>query len=720
MEDTFISYISEDVSLFGVFDGHRGQEVAKFVEQHFQEELVKNYNFIHKDYSKALEETFLKMDDLMQTSQDIIAKKAQNIGWSANVCLIVGKDIYVANAGHSKALLCRNEENFDLSVDHTPSNQNEKARLVLAGFHNMEGKEDLFGEQFITRALGHFYQKSNKTKGKLEQLVIAVPEITKTEILAGDNFILMGTHGLFQTLLKSEILAYINDKILGKQITKELLAEAVEQLLDRLLAPDQKCKNQSQRDRASKPFQKQSLFSQISVNLSNNQQFLYEIFVQQPNLSIKINQSSKNAFTKIIIIEVRLQLSYKLYQTNNSDQFPVLCFIFYIRIRASYLLKREIYQFSDTDLILYGQLICSMIADNDFVDKTIIITAHTITGNKLQNMVIAVDQLITLFRRKSQINLINRKQNIFKKIIIHMGPYLSQPKREKETVTGEGKTVIFAGSEMQGWRNTMEDAHILKADIQEGISLFAVFDGHGGKEVAKYVEHHFQEELVKNANFLQKNYPKALEETFLKMDDMMQTPEGQNEINQIRGGGDEASYAGCTANVALIVGNDIYVANAGDSRSVLCRSGNNFDLSIDHKPDNQIEKDRIEKAGGFVSDGRVNGNLNLSRALGDLEYKRDNRLRKDEQLIIAVPEVKTTQLTANDSFLLMGCDGVFETLNHTELLAFVNEKISGKQITKELLANTVEQLLDRLLAPDTSNGTGCDNMTALLIFFKKN
>lgn len=104
------------------------------------------------------------------------------------------------------------------------------------------------------------------------------------------------------------------------------------------------------------------------------------------------------------------------------------------------------------------------------------------------------------------------------------------------------------------------------------------------------------------------------------------------------------SYAGCTANVALIhTANPnsanpkvtLYVANAGDSRSVLCRQTQdnkleNFDMSVDHKPDNIEEKRRIEKAGGFVSDGRVNGNLNLSRALGDLEYKRDDKLKSHE------------------------------------------------------------------------------------------
>ena len=62
-----------------------------------------------------------------------------------------------------------------------------------------------------------------------------------------------------------------------------------------------------------------------------------------------------------------------------------------------------------------------------------------------------------------------------------------------------------------------------------------------------------------------------------------------------------------------------YCANSGDSRSVLCRgNGKIASLSEDHKPECEIERNRIQNAGGSIVNGRVNGGLNLTRALGDL------------------------------------------------------------------------------------------------------
>lgn len=79
--------------------------------------------------------------------------------------------------------------------------------------------------------------------------------------------------------------------------------------------------------------------------------------------------------------------------------------------------------------------------------------------------------------------------------------------------------------------------------------------------------------------------------------------------------------------------NHIYVANAGDSRSIIGISGKAKPLSFDHKPTDEGEMNRIIKAGGFVEFGRVNGNLALSRAIGDFEFKQNDKLSPESQIV---------------------------------------------------------------------------------------
>ena len=75
---------------------------------------------------------------------------------------------------------------------------------------------------------------------------------------------------------------------------------------------------------------------------------------------------------------------------------------------------------------------------------------------------------------------------------------------------------------------------------------------------------------------------------------------------------------------------------------VCTKDGSAVDLSEDHKPESEIEKTRVEKAGGKITkDGRVNGGLNLSRALGDHQYKQNTELSPEEQMISPMPDVKT-------------------------------------------------------------------------------
>ena len=86
-----------------------------------------------------------------------------------------------------------------------------------------------------------------------------------------------------------------------------------------------------------------------------------------------------------------------------------------------------------------------------------------------------------------------------------MGEYLSQPNREKATENGSGGNVRYVAVGMQGWRKTMEDAHIAHVNFDgTGKSLFGVFDGHGGKEVALFAKRHFLEVLRALDSYKQK------------------------------------------------------------------------------------------------------------------------------------------------------------------------------------------------------------------------
>ncbi|XP_020277630.1 probable protein phosphatase CG10417 [Pseudomyrmex gracilis] len=178
------------------------------------------------------------------------------------------------------------------------------------------------------------------------------------------------------------------------------------------------------------------------------------------------------------------------------------------------------------------------------------------------------------------------------------------------------------------------------------------------------------------------------------------------------------SDSGCTAVVAILKGNELYVANAGDSRCVLCRDGQAIELSLDHKPEDAPEMERIVKAGGEVtSDGRVNGGLNLSRALGDHAYKKNMVLPPQEQMISALPDVRHITIEpGKDEFMVLACDGIWNFMTSQSVVQFVRTRLS--QSGYENISKICEELFDHCLAPDTlGDGTGCDNMTAVIVKF---
>ena len=125
--------------------------------------------------------------------------------------------------------------------------------------------------------------------------------------------------------------------------------------------------------------------------------------------------------------------------------------------------------------------------------------------------------------------------------------------------------------------------------------------------------------------------------------------------------------------------------NVGDSRSIASVRGRVQNLSYDHKPNNELETKRILAAGGWVEFNRVNGNLALSRALGDFVFKKNETKRPEDQIVTAYPDVDMKDLTPDHEFIVLACDGIWDVLSNEEVLEFVRSRIA-QQIPPEIVS----------------------------------
>ncbi|KAI2627399.1 PP2C-domain-containing protein [Hypomontagnella submonticulosa] len=295
-----------------------------------------------------------------------------------------------------------------------------------------------------------------------------------------------------------------------------------------------------------------------------------------------------------------------------------------------------------------------------------------------------------------------------------MGQTLSEPVVDKASDKGEDDRLLYGVSAMQGWRISMEDAHCTVLDLltpkgdekkvhPSRLSFFGVFDGHGGYKVAQFAGKNIYDILKKQDTFKSGNYEQSLKDTFLATDRaILSDPQYEEEVS------------GCTACCGLITSDKIYIANAGDSRSVLGVKGRAKPLSFDHKPQNEGEKARITAAGGFVDFGRVNGNLALSRAIGDFEFKKSAELAPEQQIVTAYPDVVTHEISDDDEFLVIACDGIWDCQSSQAVVEFVRRGIAAKQDLDKICEN----MMDNCLASNSeTGGVGCDNMTMIVVGF---
>jgi len=305
----------------------------------------------------------------------------------------------------------------------------------------------------------------------------------------------------------------------------------------------------------------------------------------------------------------------------------------------------------------------------------------------------------------------------------------------------------YAAAEMQGWRTHHEDSHSATCDGSFG--SFWVLDGHGGAGASAFAAPRLSREFMgcpTPGGTLLRNGDIA--EVFESLDrrfkdhvrDNPQEDSGSTVVGALVAKGLDGNYT------AKLV-------NCGDSRGVLVRAPTEDEAdaaedlssprpsprkgvqvilpspvaaagdapeklwpiiveSVDHKPNHPVEKARIEAAGGYVlaceDPPRLDGNLAVSRGMGDFEYKVNETLSASQQKVSCIPDIYEVSGIRPGSILVLACDGIWDVMSSQEAAIFVRDKLV--EDPKSDLGDIAGDLLKSCLGKGSR-----DNMTVMLI-----
>ena len=260
-------------------------------------------------------------------------------------------------------------------------------------------------------------------------------------------------------------------------------------------------------------------------------------------------------------------------------------------------------------------------------------------------------------------------------------------------------------------RQEMEDFHCIKQALgkRPNLSYFAIFDGHGGKDVASFLSinlHHFLIDEINNINFGTNdeenisNIIESIKSAFMKIDQNILANE--NFSNDV----------GSTATLIFIYYNNLnenilnnnndngnknvertlICANIGDSNGYLITKSNISQITKPHKCEDTSEVQRIKGTGGIVFQGRIFGKLILTRTLGDKEMKKYG--------VIPVPDFYTKKIEKDDLFVIIASDGIWDVINEEELYKMGNEK----ELSSEIFS---KKIMDLAKERDTRDNSSC-------------
>jgi integrin-linked kinase-associated serine/threonine phosphatase 2C len=260
----------------------------------------------------------------------------------------------------------------------------------------------------------------------------------------------------------------------------------------------------------------------------------------------------------------------------------------------------------------------------------------------------------------------------------------------------EDKKQIFK-SEKIGLKKEKEQAgqdttDVIQFELGNNIKYFAVYDGHGikGGEASQFARDEIRQALINNKRTVSKfKDRREVEKYFKKLFFSIQ--------QKYKKRSSEFEASGTCAICVLIIDNNCYFINLGDSRAVIGskQTGQKiaYQMSIDHKPNREDEKKRIENSGGIVTQDKSGGlgparvysktddgpGLAVARSLGDLLGHSVG--------VTSEPEVSYKELDHDDRFIVIGSDGIWDVMNSAEIVGLVFEKTG--ELVKDKIADAV-------------------------------
>lgn len=266
--------------------------------------------------------------------------------------------------------------------------------------------------------------------------------------------------------------------------------------------------------------------------------------------------------------------------------------------------------------------------------------------------------------------------------------------------------MIVHSISLKGLRDQNEDKHDIWLNLDKNyseyndINFFAVYDGHGGKEVSTFLKDNLRKYFIDR----RVEYPLSREYIKVTYDSL------QRQLRSHK----FAYHSGSTALVVINykLNGKLYfnILNTGDCRAVLCRGHIAYPLTLDHKPNVPLEFHRIRKKGGTIKfdghyDWRIK-DLSVSRAFGDFDAT---------PFVTHDPQRHNYHMDdKNDKFMVIACDGLWDVLSNQEVINFVlglcyDDTLTNYNHTKE---NIAQKLAEYALKKGST-----DNITAIVIFF---